>query len=129
MTLFQSIAHSAGFDPSKGPGNPCDSSGSGNCVLPWVSGTKTVSSVVLIANGVSFAVSVSDFFSSRTSNEKSCPFKVMTVIFTTIGSAADYGTFGRWLLLVVTVLCWASQYAEIALTSTLFVESGIILPC
>lgn len=58
MTLFQYLAHSAGFDPSKGPGNPCDSNGSGNCVIPWGSGTKTVSSVVLIANGVSFAVSI-----------------------------------------------------------------------
>jgi len=66
MTLFQSMAHSAGFDPSKGPGNPCDSSGSGNCFLPWGSGTKAVSSVVLIANGVSFAVSVNDFPLLRT---------------------------------------------------------------
>jgi len=57
MTLFQSLAYSAGFDPSMGPGNPCDSGGSGSCVLPWGSGTKSVSSIVLIANGVSFAVS------------------------------------------------------------------------
>ncbi|KAG2357427.1 autophagy-related protein 22-like protein [Suillus spraguei] len=33
----------------------------------------------------------------------------MTTIFTTIGSAADYGTFG---------LCWAAQYASMALTSS-----------
>ena len=42
----------------------------------------------------------------------------MTLIFTTIGSAADYGTFGRWLLLVITCICWASQFAEMSLTST-----------
>ena len=41
----------------------------------------------------------------------------MTMIFTTIGSAADYGTLGRWLLLVLTVICWGAQYASIALTS------------
>ena len=58
MTLFQYLAHSSGFDPSKGPGNPCDFNDSGNCVIPWGSGTKTVSSIVLIANGVSFAVSI-----------------------------------------------------------------------
>ena len=40
----------------------------------------------------------------------------MTMIFTTIGSAGDYGTFGRWLLLVVTVICWASQFASMSLT-------------
>ncbi|KAF9534657.1 MFS general substrate transporter [Crepidotus variabilis] len=97
MTLFQSLAFAAGFDPAKGPGSSCSSEGnSGQCVLPWAGGTKSVSSVVLIANGISFAV--------------------MTFIFTTIGSAADYGSFGRWLLLSVTVLCWASQYAEISLT-------------
>ncbi|KAG1752412.1 MFS general substrate transporter [Suillus paluster] len=44
-------------------------------------------------------------------------FAIMTAIFTTIGSAADYGTFGRWLLFAVTVVCWAAQYACMALTS------------
>lgn len=34
----------------------------------------------------------------------------MTLMFTTIGSAADYGTFGRWLLLSVTVVCWGAQF-------------------
>ncbi|PSR81037.1 hypothetical protein PHLCEN_2v6568 [Hermanssonia centrifuga] len=43
--------------------------------------------------------------------------KVMAAMFTTIGSAADYGTFGRWLLLVVTVICWAAQFASMSLTS------------
>ncbi|KIM46588.1 hypothetical protein M413DRAFT_259322 [Hebeloma cylindrosporum] len=94
MTLFQSLAFAAGFDPTKGPGSTC--SPEGQCVLPWAGRTKSVSSVVLIANGISFAV--------------------MTMMFTTIGSAADYGTFGRWLLLVITCICWASQFAEMSLT-------------
>ena len=70
MTLFQSLATAAGYDPSQGPGSTCTPTS--QCVLPWSGGTKAVSSVVLVANGVSFAV--------------------MTMIFTTIGSAADYGT-------------------------------------
>ncbi|KAL0950300.1 hypothetical protein HGRIS_010277 [Hohenbuehelia grisea] len=41
----------------------------------------------------------------------------MTMIFTTIGSAADYGTFGRWLLLVVTCICWGAQFASMSLTT------------
>ncbi|KAF8204562.1 MFS general substrate transporter [Pholiota molesta] len=98
MTLFQSLAFAAGFDPVKGPGSSCSAAdASGQCVLPWAGGTKAVSSVVLIANGLSFAV--------------------MTLIFTTIGSAADYGTFGRWLLLVITCICWAAQFAEMSLTT------------
>ncbi|KAG5352334.1 hypothetical protein C0989_002779 [Termitomyces sp. Mn162] len=57
MTLFQSLAFAAGYDPVKGPGSSCNvDNASGQCVLPWLGGTKTVSSVVLVANGVSFAV-------------------------------------------------------------------------
>lgn len=40
----------------------------------------------------------------------------MTAIFTTIGSAADYGSFGRWLLFVLTVICWGAQFASMSLT-------------
>lgn len=63
MTLFQSLAFSAGYDPSQGPGSSCNADGaSGQCVLPWAGGTKTVSSVVLISNGISFAVSCCIFY-------------------------------------------------------------------
>lgn len=97
MTLFQMLTNAAGYDPVKGPGSSCTASdASGQCVVPWGSGTMAVASVVLIANGISFAV--------------------MTLLFTTIGSAGDYGTFGRYLLLVVTVICWAAQFACMALT-------------
>ncbi|KAH7887427.1 MFS general substrate transporter [Phlebopus sp. FC_14] len=98
QTLFQGLATAAGYDPIVGPGSSClADTTSGQCVLPWLGGTKPVASVVLVANGISFAI--------------------MTAIFTTIGSAGDYGTFGRWLLFVVTVICWAAQYACMALTS------------
>lgn len=57
MTLFQSLATSAGYDPVKGPGSSCTAAdASGQCVLPWGNGTKAVSSIVLVSNGVSFAV-------------------------------------------------------------------------
>ncbi|KAI6127431.1 autophagy-related protein 22-like protein [Pisolithus croceorrhizus] len=98
QTLFQGLATSAGHDPIAGPGSSCTASNaSGQCVLPWGAGTRSVASIVLLANGISFAI--------------------MTAIFTTIGSAGDYGTFGRWLLFVVTIVCWAAQYACMALTS------------
>ncbi|KAH8113677.1 MFS general substrate transporter [Phellopilus nigrolimitatus] len=98
LTLFQSLANSAGYDPVRGSGSSCNDVGaSGQCVLPWGSGTKSVSSVVLVSNGLSFAV--------------------MTLIFTTIGSAADYGNFSRWLILTFTVICWGAQFASMSLTS------------
>lgn len=99
QTLFQSLATAAGYDPTVGPGSSClSNTASGQCVLPWMGGTKSIASVVLISNGISFAI--------------------MTAIFTTIGSAGDYGTFGRWLLFTVTLICWAAQYACMALTCT-----------
>ncbi|KIJ31434.1 hypothetical protein M422DRAFT_185927 [Sphaerobolus stellatus SS14] len=98
MTLFQSLATGAGFDSSLGPGHPCTAAtSSSQCLLPWGKGTKSVSSVVLVANGVSFAI--------------------MTALFTTIGSAADYGSFGRWLLFVLTIICWGAQFASMSLTT------------
>jgi hypothetical protein len=42
-----------------------------------------------------------------------CQF--MTLMFTTIGSAADYGNFGRWLLLTLTVVCWGAQFGSMGL--------------
>jgi hypothetical protein len=44
------------------------------------------------------------------------------MLFTTIGSVADYGTLGRWLLLVVTLSCWAAQFASMSLTYRSHVE-------
>ncbi|KAG9317758.1 MFS general substrate transporter [Chiua virens] len=98
LTLFQSLATSAGYDSTGGPGSSCVSNTtSSQCVLPWMGSTKSASSIVLVANGVSFAI--------------------MTAMFTTIGAAGDYGTFGRWLLFTVTLICWVAQYACMALTS------------
>lgn len=54
-----------------------------------------MASIVLISNGICFAV--------------------MTVMFVALGSAADYGNFGRWLLLVLVVICWIFQYYMMAI--------------
>ncbi|KAF9234341.1 MFS general substrate transporter [Melanogaster broomeanus] len=98
QTLFQNIATAAGYDPVSGPGSSClADTASGQRVLPWMGSTKSVSSIVLVANGVSFAI--------------------MTALFTSISSAGDYGTFGRWLLFVVTAICWASQLSRRRLTT------------
>ncbi|KIJ47952.1 hypothetical protein M422DRAFT_74805 [Sphaerobolus stellatus SS14] len=98
VTLFQSLATQAAFDSSLGPDHPCTAgTSSSKCHLSWGKGTKSVSSIVLIANGICFAI--------------------MTALFTTIGSAADYGSFGRWLLLGLTIICWGAQFASMNLTT------------
>lgn len=41
--------------------------------------------------------------------------QIMTLVYATIGPVADYGTVGRWLLLVSTAICWAAQFASMSL--------------
>ncbi|KAE8373153.1 hypothetical protein BDV26DRAFT_285341 [Aspergillus bertholletiae] len=93
QALFQWALTGAGWQPGTEPHEPCTASSA--CVVPWAGGTRSVSSVVLIANGLCFTF--------------------MTVIFVWLGSAADYGSFGRWLLLVLTIVCWALQYGMMAI--------------
>ncbi|KAF2147575.1 uncharacterized protein K452DRAFT_217809 [Aplosporella prunicola CBS 121167] len=90
QALFQSALSAAGHDPAISPVVPGNCTTRG-CVLPWGSGTRSVASVVLIANGVCFAV--------------------MSFLFVWLGSAADYGSFGRWLLLAATLVNWVFQFA------------------
>lgn len=92
---FQWALKGAGWQPGTNPRKPCTESSP--CVVPWARGTKSVSSVVLIANGLCFTV--------------------MTIIFIWLGSAADYGSFGRWLLLALTVVCWSFQFGMMAIRS------------
>ncbi|PLB40762.1 uncharacterized protein BDW47DRAFT_82167 [Aspergillus candidus] len=90
--LFQWALNQVGWQPHTNPPKPCTESSP--CVVPWTGGPRSVSSVILIADGLCFAF--------------------MTVIFIWLGSAADYGFFGRWLLLALTVVCWALQYGMMA---------------
>ncbi|KAL3424921.1 hypothetical protein PVAG01_04202 [Phlyctema vagabunda] len=94
QALFQSALTSAGWDPAIEPPEKGNCANAG-CVVAWGSGTRAVSSVVLISNGICFAV--------------------MTCIFVVLGSAADYGSFGRWLLLFLTVVCWVFQYGMMSI--------------
>ncbi|KAH9965402.1 autophagy-related protein 22-like protein [Russula dissimulans] len=88
-TIFQSLTTAAGYDPVRGPGSSClDSHASGK--------TKAVSSVVLLSNGISFAM--------------------MTIVLTLIGPAADYESFGRWSLFVATFIYWSSMFSTMSLT-------------
>lgn len=52
--------------------------------------------MILIINGISFAI--------------------MTLFFTSVGSLADYGVWNKWVLIVATVICWASQFGWMGIT-------------
>jgi hypothetical protein len=68
---------------------------SAHCFLPFGSGERSVSSVFLLANGISFAI--------------------MTLGFTTFGGLQDYKTYNRWFLLGLTIVCWASSFGFLGL--------------
>ncbi|KAH8705353.1 hypothetical protein BGW36DRAFT_12219 [Talaromyces proteolyticus] len=93
QNLFQWALTNAGYIPGSEPPQPCTASSA--CVVPWAGGERSTSSVVLIANGLCFTF--------------------MTVMFVWLGSAADYGSFGRYPLLVLTGICWAVQYGMMAI--------------
>ncbi|CAD6583982.1 MAG: hypothetical protein TREMPRED_003707 [Tremellales sp. Tagirdzhanova-0007] len=89
-TLFQNLLTQAGHDSVTG--GACTT---GTCLVNF-GGDKPVASVVLIANGISFGI--------------------MTVLFTTIGSCADYSIWNKWILIVATVICWGSQFGFLGIT-------------
>lgn len=103
---FQSALNSAGHDPSLSPPMTGNCS-TGSCVVPWGNGTRSVASIVLIANGICFTI--------------------MTLLFVTLGSAADYGSFGRWLLLVLTATCWIFQYGFMAIRQPSLWPTAMVL--
>ncbi|PNS16334.1 hypothetical protein CAC42_6441 [Sphaceloma murrayae] len=94
LAIFQSALTAAGHDPSISPPQ-VGNCGTGSCVIPWGSGTCNVNSVILLANGLCFAI--------------------MTLVFLCLGSAADYGDLGPRLLLYLTVTCWMAQYSFMAI--------------
>lgn len=106
QALFQQAVTAAGHNPAINPiikGN-CTT---GGCVLPWGNGTRSVSSIVLIANGICFAI--------------------MTLLFVTLGSLADYGSSAKYILLTFTVICWITQYAMITIRHSSQWPAGMIL--
>ncbi|KAF4614134.1 hypothetical protein D9613_007831 [Agrocybe pediades] len=50
---FQNLLFLAGYDPTVGPGSPCSING---CVLPYLGKIRDINSIVLLTNGISFAI-------------------------------------------------------------------------
>jgi hypothetical protein len=69
---FQNLLYLAGYDPSHPPYTaPCGSDTA--CVLPYLGRVRNINSIVLLTNGISFAI--------------------QAVLLLTIGGWADYGTW------------------------------------
>lgn len=102
---FQWALTGAGWQAGTSPPQPCTTSAT--CVVSWAGGEHSVTSIVLVANGLCFAF--------------------MALVFVWLGSAADYGSFGRWLLLVLTAACWALQYGMLSIRHASQWPSAMVL--
>uniref|UniRef100_A0A8H8CM14 Autophagy-related protein n=1 Tax=Psilocybe cubensis TaxID=181762 RepID=A0A8H8CM14_PSICU len=67
---FQNLLFLAGYDPVAGPGSACSVNG---CVLPYLGEIRDINSIVLLTNGISFAL--------------------QAFLLLLIGAWADYGTW------------------------------------
>lgn len=93
-TILQYLAYRNGFDPTTG--SSCDLQDTLKpCNVRWGNGSIPVSSMMLYVQSIAF---LSQF-----------------VLFTSLGSLADYGRWNRIILLATTVIGCASQILPIAL--------------
>ncbi|KAF9000660.1 autophagy-related protein 22-like protein [Cyathus striatus] len=90
---FQNLLFLAGYDPSHQPFSvPC---GNGSCVLPYLGSVRDVNSIVLLTNGISFAI--------------------QAVLLILIGAWADYGHWRPNITIFFTLMAVAVWRAGVAL--------------
>lgn len=88
---FQNLANEAAFDPSKTPyGKVACTDSTNRCVVRFGGMERTVSSVVLISQGIGFVI--------------------QTVLFLFLGAFADYGSWGPYILMGLSLLSWGVQF-------------------
>ena len=61
--------------------------GKGNEILPFAGSNRTINSIILLCNGISFAIQI--------------------VVFLILGSYADFGSFRPNILIVLSIIAWA----------------------
>ena len=74
-TSFQALMYEAGGDSG---------------ILPFLGRDRTINSIVLLSNGISFAIQV--------------------ILFLALGSLADYGTWRPWILIFWSVVAFGLGY-------------------
>ncbi|TBU38548.1 MFS general substrate transporter [Dichomitus squalens] len=103
---FQNLLFLAGYDPSQPPFTaPC---GTGtDCVLPYLGRVRDVNSIVLLTNGISFAL--------------------QAVVLLIIGAWADYGTWRPNITIFFTILAVAVSFAWLGVEDPSRWEAGVAL--
>ncbi|KAI0707224.1 MFS general substrate transporter [Earliella scabrosa] len=103
---FQNLLFLAGYDPSQPPfAAPC---GAGtDCVLPYLGQVRDVKSIVLLTNGISFAL--------------------QAVVLLVIGAWADYGTWRPDITIFFTIFAVAVSFAWLGVDDPSRWEAGAAL--
>ncbi|KDQ14935.1 hypothetical protein BOTBODRAFT_65877 [Botryobasidium botryosum FD-172 SS1] len=103
---FQNLLFLAGYDRDKPPfSTPCVSSSV--CVLPFLGSVRDVNSIVLITNGISFAI--------------------QAVIFLMIGAWADYGSWRPNITIGFTMIAIAVSFGWLGVEDPSKWKTGIAL--
>ncbi|KDQ56981.1 hypothetical protein JAAARDRAFT_687958 [Jaapia argillacea MUCL 33604] len=103
---FQNLLYLAGYDPSQPPFSaPC--TGDTGCVLPYLGKVRDINSIVLLTNGISFAIQAAliiivgawaDYGRWRESNFSLCTYLVyrpnITIFFTIVAVAVSFAWLG-----------------------------------
>ncbi|KAH8663398.1 autophagy-related protein 22-like protein [Tricladium varicosporioides] len=97
--LFQNLIYQAGFNPNVTPlgSSTCDIDPNAPCHVFWNGGTKSYTSVILIATGLTFLG--------------------QALVFIGVGSLADFGNWNPWVVRGFSVLCWAFEFGFLGVTT------------
>ncbi|KAJ7018829.1 MFS general substrate transporter [Mycena alexandri] len=102
---FQNLLFLAGYDPTQAPFTaPCGDNG---CVLPYLGRVRDINSIVLMTNGISFAI--------------------QAVLLLMIGAWADYGTSRPNITIFFTILAVAVSFAWLGVEDAAQWRSGVAL--
>ncbi|CAE6427906.1 unnamed protein product [Rhizoctonia solani] len=103
---FQNLLYLAGYDRAQSPyAAPCE--GDAVCVLPFMGKVRDISSIVLITNGIAFAI--------------------QAVLFLVIGAWADYGSWRPNITIAFTVVAIAVAFAWLGVLEPSKWEAGVAL--
>ncbi|GBE87895.1 MFS general substrate transporter [Sparassis crispa] len=103
---FQNLLYLAGYDPSQPPfTSPCGSDT--QCVLPYLGRVRDINSIVLLTNGISFAV--------------------QAVVLLLIGAWADYGQWRPNITIFFTIVAIAVSFAWLGVEDPSKWQAGVAL--
>ncbi|KAI0733564.1 MFS general substrate transporter [Fomitopsis betulina] len=103
---FQNLLYLAGYDPVHAPFTvPCSSDSA--CVLPYLGHVRDVNAIVLLTNGISFAI--------------------QAVVLLTIGAWADYGEWRPNITIFFTLLAVGVSFAWLGVEDPAHWKAGVAL--